>query len=603
LQRVPKNMLESRDEIEGKPRGIWTSLGLSYDMLPSDEQALFRQISILLSPASAEDIAVITETPNPRPVLDALVKRSLVRMREGAYSLLPIVRDYAQGKLADANQDPLELHTRAVNHYGQKNTLEGALTASDHLFELAVRFASPNSAEAFVGYLAGFYKDLITRSYLAEARNKTEQLIVVARMLGDKQIEAQALGEIGSYYHRIGEYERAAELHLNAFSIFKETKDDRGVAVALHQLGVLARSQGNYNEAARLYRQSLEISIGRGDKNMTASTLGDLGILAKEQGDYSGAARLCQQCLNIKEELGEKLGIAVMLNQLGDIRHLQGNFDEATQMYRQSLKMQEDLGYRGGVAASLKGLGDVAHHQGNRSEAVKLYQQSLEIEKALGDKRGIARLLHQLGMLAQEQGDYTKAARLYRQSLNIKEEMGDKNEAAYTLGQLGQFYCVQGQMKEALSYSLKALALFEELRSPNRQLALKDIASIREAVGEEQFAAWLRELSTEAERINALVKQKETEDEQQAKEFVEQLIGVAEAVVAARKQGSAEERDELAQELAQAETGAREQNMPEVADFLAVLRGLLAGENVAEKIAALDEPLKGIAEQARAACE
>jgi hypothetical protein len=34
---------------------------------------------------------------------------------------------------------------------------------------------------------------------------------------------------------------------------------------------------------------------------------------------------------------------------------------------------------------------------------------------------------------------------------------------------------------------------------------LKDIAIVRDAVGEEQFAAWLRELSTDAERIIELL--------------------------------------------------------------------------------------------------
>jgi hypothetical protein len=58
----------------------------------------------------------------------------------------------------------------------------------------------------------------------------------------------------------------------------------------------------------------------------------------------------------------------------------------------------------------------------------------------------------------------------------------------------------------------------------------------------------------------------------------------------------------LAQQLGQAEAGAREQGAAGVADFFEVLRGLLAGEDVADKIGVLDVPLRGIAEQARAAC-
>src|SRR5205085_5113117 len=174
LQRVPKDVLQGKDEITGEPRGVWTSLDLSYNVLPADEQTLFRQMSVLLSPATAEDIAAITETSNPHPLLDTLVKRSLIRMRERAYSLLPIVRLYAESKLADTDQDPRELHERAAYYYDQKETIEGALTASDHLFELAARFGLREAARTFVEFITGFYRELVTRGYWAEARSKTE---------------------------------------------------------------------------------------------------------------------------------------------------------------------------------------------------------------------------------------------------------------------------------------------------------------------------------------------------------------------------------------------------------------------------------------------
>src|ERR1051326_8793388 len=267
---------------------------------------MFRRMCVFLAPASAEDIAAITETENPRPVLDTLIKRSLTRMREGAYSLLPIVRDYAQDKLADAGQDPRELHERAVNHYAQKQTIEDALTASDHLFELVARFGLRDAAEAFAGYVRGFYYDLVTRGYWAEARSKTEQFIAVARALGDKQTEAQLIGELGSRYQNIGEYERAAELHRKAKSLLEEAKDKRGVATSLHQLGMLAQDQGDYGEAARLYRQSLDINRELGDKSGVASSLHQLGVLAQAQGDYGEAARLYRESLDIERELGNK---------------------------------------------------------------------------------------------------------------------------------------------------------------------------------------------------------------------------------------------------------------------------------------------------------
>jgi tetratricopeptide (TPR) repeat protein/predicted ATPase len=524
LQSVPREVLEGKDEITNEPRGIWTSLDLSYNVLPPPEQTMFRRTSVFLAPASLEDIAAITETDNPRPVLDTLVRRSLLRLREGRYSLLPIVRDYAQDKLLAAGQDPIELHVRAVNHYGQKRTIEDVLRASNHLFVLASQSESRGGAEVFVTYVFSFYPDLVARGYWTEALDKSEQLIVMARVLGDKEMEAMAIGDFGSRYLQIGEYERAAELYRQAQNLFEESKNKRGVAQILSQLGMVAKYQGLYDEAVRLYQQSLEMA----------------------------------------KELDFKVVIASVLNELGTIKYLQKNYDEAAE----------------------------------------LYQQSLETNEAAGDKNGIAISLGHLGNMESVQGNYIKAARLYQQSLEIQEALGNKSGIAYSMGQLGLLSYMQGEQKDALNYFLRAFVIFEKLNEPTHQQILGNIAGVRDAVGEVQFAAWLREeLSTEAERISELLEQRETDNEQRGREFAKQLIGAAQAVINARKQGNSEQQAELAQRLAHAEMRARQQGFPRIEAFFGVLRGLLAGEDVGEEIAGLVEPLKGIAEQARAACE
>jgi tetratricopeptide (TPR) repeat protein len=233
---------------------------------------------------------------------------------------------------------------------------------------------------------------------------------------------------------------------------------------------------------------------------------------------------------------------------------------------------------------------------------VRLSQQSLKIQEELGNKGGIAAALHSLANVAYSQGNYSEAMRLYQQSLEIEEELGNKSGIASTLGQLGKLARAQGQVKEALRYSLKALTLFEALHSPYRDLVRKDITNIRDTTSEEQFAAWLKELSPDHRRIMELLDQdKAASDEQRAQEFINWLVGAAKAIVESRKSGDAEQQSALAQQLAEAENSVREQNMAEVAEFFAVLRAMLAGEDVTDKIAALVDPLKEIAEQAQAA--
>src|SRR5207253_1008493 len=115
----------------------------------------------------------------PRPVLDTLVRRSLVRFLEGHYTLRPIVRDYAESKLLEAGVNVFELHKRAITYYQGIKTLQADVIASDYMFELAVRFGSPEDGDEFIRYVMGFYRELIVLGYLKIAEQKKDQIIVV----------------------------------------------------------------------------------------------------------------------------------------------------------------------------------------------------------------------------------------------------------------------------------------------------------------------------------------------------------------------------------------------------------------------------------------
>src|SRR5947209_10811754 len=99
--------------------------------------------------------------------------------------------------------------------------------------------------------------------------------------------------------------------------------------------------------------------------------------------------------------------------------------------------------------------------------------------------RGAA--LHQLGMIAQDQGEYEEARRLYSESLAIKERLGNQGGRASTLGQLGLLAHRQQDYSGAVQYTAQALAIFERLRSPYRELALRELARLRHELGETAF--------------------------------------------------------------------------------------------------------------------
>ena len=142
-------------------------------------------------------------------------------------------------------------------------------------------------------------------------------------------------------------------------------------------------------------------------------------------------------------------------------------------------------------------LGVIHHQQGNYEEAVNLYNKSLKISEELGNKSGISNTLHQLGIIHQRQGNYEEAVEQYNQSLEIKEELGDKSGIAATLGQLGRIYLEKKEYSYALQAFLTTYSIFKALNSPTAQLAEKDLVSLRDKMGEEEFNAQIEKLVNE----------------------------------------------------------------------------------------------------------
>jgi len=176
------------------------------------------------------------------------------------------------------------------------------------------------------------------------------------------------------------------------------------------------------------------------------------------------------------------------------IFHRLGDLNTAHELYKKIKYKYEERGDYRGVAVVLHAIGMIHQDQGNYEEAVKKYNESLKIEEELGNKSGIASTLHQIGIIHQDQGNYEEAVKKYNESLKMKEELGDKSGIASTLGQLGRIHVEKGEYPLALQAYLNAFSIFKYLNSPYAQLAGRDLAGLRDKMGEEEFKAQLERL-------------------------------------------------------------------------------------------------------------
>ena len=135
--------------------------------------------------------------------------------------------------------------------------------------------------------------------------------------------------------------------------------------------------------------------------------------------------------------------------------------------------------------------------RGEYDKALKMYEQSLEIERRLGNQSGIATSLHQIGNVYYLQGEYDKALKMYEQSLEIKRRLGNRHGTAMTLGQVSRIRIAQKRFKEAIELCLSVIQILSELRSPEVDIAKRDLEHIQSLLGEEEFRRLLDETITE----------------------------------------------------------------------------------------------------------
>ena len=342
-----------------------------------------------------------------------------------------------------------------------------------------------------------------TFNSLEEAKRRIRIYQDLLRGETDPKTKAGFLHNLAVLHHALGDLDAARKLYNQSLAIAQELGSKTGIAQVLHNLAAITQGQGDYTEARKLYNQSLAVNRELGNETGIAQDLHQLAMLAHDQGDYAEARKLYDQSFAIVQELGDKTGIAGTLHQLAMLAHDQGTYAEARKLYHQSLAITQELGNKAGIAQTLHQLAVLAHDQGDYAEARKLYDQSLVTKQELGDKAGIAQNLHQLAMLAQHQGDYAKARKLYHQSLAIVQKLDDKAGIAETTAQLGRLAEVEKDDRTALGNYTQALSIFEELKSPYRDLAKKDIARMRERLGDEAFKKLCDEVVAEMEGLTA----------------------------------------------------------------------------------------------------
>ncbi|MGK7948612.1 MAG: tetratricopeptide repeat protein [Xenococcaceae cyanobacterium] len=170
-----------------------------------------------------------------------------------------------------------------------------------------------------------------------------QQLLTIARQIGDRKLEAFAFLGMGFNYHKIGQPQEALKYYQQALPISQSVGDRAGEAVTLNNIGLVYDKIGQPQEALKYYQQALPISREVGDRAGEAVTLDNIGAVYDKIGQPQEALKYYDQALPISQSVGDRAGEATTLNNIGAVYRDTNQPSKAIEHLEQSLTITLEM--------------------------------------------------------------------------------------------------------------------------------------------------------------------------------------------------------------------------------------------------------------------
>jgi predicted ATPase/DNA-binding CsgD family transcriptional regulator len=504
-----------------------STLAWSYDLLSTEEQRLFRWLSVFVGGFTLEAAEVVCQTgqedgEHSSSVLEgiaSLLDMSLVKQteRDGEaprFIMLETLREYGLERLAMNGEEEATRQAHAAYYLRLAEEAGPNLFSAEQAVWLerlerleqehdnvraALRWSleqgeSGHSME-FALRLGGALQDFwIFHGHYSEGRTFLERALAGSHGVV-ASVRAKALKTAIWLALNMGELDLVEALCKESLALSRELDDKAGIADALTGLGHLTMDRGYLDAASSLIEEAISLAREMDDEWRVASGIHDLAWVRLERGEYVKARAMYEECLMAFRELGDKVGTAASLYQLAVVLFLSlGDQERVGLLLEESLALVKETGSQGEDPLWSSLAGQLALQQGDAAQARSLLEVSVALFKKMGDRRHTARSITSLARVEAVQSNHAAARALYEESLALCREV-DFLGIASALEGLAGIVAAQGELDWAARLWGAAEAQRKARRTPLPPVYLADyrrsVAAARTQLGERAFAtAW-----------------------------------------------------------------------------------------------------------------
>lgn len=335
------------------------------------------------------------------------------------------------------NADMADKAAEALQHSGEQAMQISAYKEALDFFNRA-RALIPSNERVRHGHLHTRLAEIrIELSDYTTAAADFEAALVIFRDIRDDGGIARCLNGLGTIYRVYGDSRIAARYHQESLTIFREIRDDAGIGAALTNLGLVAHTHGDHQRELAHYQESLIIYRELSDRLGVARTLNYMGLAERALGQFDEARRHLESALSLFKEIGNQRGIATCYYGLGLVSHTLERYPVAWRYCEESLNRFRETNNRWGIASCQGELGQLSWKNNDRESAHQYFTESLRLFREIGNRQGITTCLIGLGNIASEP---STARQRYHEALVEATLSGNLPGALLALTGLAELY-------------------------------------------------------------------------------------------------------------------------------------------------------------------
>lgn len=411
-------------------RTLRSTIAWSYQLLPAEEQRLFRRLSILTGPVTPEmALAVCGEPEDTIERLIELAECSLIQLESGddsQCSMLESMRIFAAREL-NATGEEHEIRARLARYclsetirlspeligVGQPDAVAAIENLQVHIIASLRWLEQNNLATEFVQLACSLFRYWRIRGLLVEAEFWIHHALNPEWVdLLTSSERAMAFSTAGWIVLERGNTSDAETYAEKAISLADPQKDHRLLGQAWRVLALVDSRHDQRERAKERMLRSLEHFRAANDADGVAGTLNNLAILALDEGDWERVIDLCRESTRAFTELGNIHGASHSLDTMGIAQYELHRYGDAMRSTLASLKIDRSVGDSRGLAVTLDHVGKIARAQGDLPASWEAHAEALDHRRITGDPRGMLVWLQAMAHWLVEAGRAELAARV-----------------------------------------------------------------------------------------------------------------------------------------------------------------------------------------------